>query len=224
MGLQSSGRSPSVGSGGASGKGPGFATQEVAGFRQGWPEWMRQLPRLSFPKESNKKYQLIDREKMKAELGSFDPAVIQRIEEDLDYMEHELMRLFRERDFEAKQQQNRYRLVQITYSLLATAATLIGSFQALSLGTNPNAVPALAFLETVVALATTYLATISGREPPLPRWLTNRRRAEDMRRECFRYLMDMPPYDTVAGYERRMLLSKRAADINRGVHPDKQSQ
>jgi hypothetical protein len=30
----------------------------------------------------------------------------------------------------------------------------------------------------------------------------------------------MSPYDSVDGAERRMMLSARAADINRGVFPD----
>ena len=50
--------------------------------------------------------------------------------------------------------------------------------------------------------------------------MSNRRRAEQLRREYFRFLTRMPPYDEVTGYRRRMLLSKRVADINRGMHPD----
>jgi hypothetical protein len=71
-----------------------------------------------------------------------------------------------------------------------------------------------------VALLATFLATISGRESPLPIWLNNRRRAEQLRREYFRYLMNLPPYDSIEGYQRQMAASRRAADINRGVFPE----
>jgi hypothetical protein len=65
-----------------------------------------------------------------------------------------------------------------------------------------------------------FLATISGRSAPLPNWLNNRRRAEHLRREYFRFLMHLPPYDEPVVYKRQELLSERAADINRGVNPD----
>jgi hypothetical protein len=199
---------------------PKFNTQETAGFRQNWPAWMKQLPRWSFPKEPNPNYQLIDRQKLREHLAKLDAESVKRIEEDLDFLDHELLRLFRDRDFQASQSQNMYRLYQIGFMLLAGGAALIGSLQALALNNSPDAVPIFSLLETIVALVTTYLATISGREPPLPLWLQNRRRAENLRREYFRYLMNMPPYDVLDGYKRRMTLSQRAADINRGVYPE----
>jgi heme exporter protein D len=149
---------------------------------------------------------------------------LKRLQEDIDFLDHELLRLFRQRDFEASLNQNRYRLFQIRFMLLAAIATVIGALQGLALGNNNALVPWLAFAETVVALVVTYQATISGRESPLPLWLQNRRRAEYLRREYFRYLMDLPPYDTVEGYERKLLLSTRAANINRGIYPDQQSE
>ncbi len=196
------------------------ATQGKAGFRKNLPEWIRQLPRLNFDAAPNSGFELINRAKLREALKNEDPDSLRKIEEDLDFLDHELMRLFRDRDFEASKQQNRYRLYQLGFMGLATLATLFGSLLAVALDKSPNLVPLLAFGETVVALFTTYLATISGREAPLPLWLSNRRRAEHMRREYFRYLMDLPPYDSVSGYSRRYLLSKRAADINRGVYPD----
>ncbi len=199
-------------------------TQEKADFRENWPEWMRQLPRSNFPAESNPNFQLIDREAIRRLLQEkqIAPEAIEKLEEDMDFLDHELMRLFRERDHEAKLQQNRYRLYQLGFMTLAAIATIIGSLQAVAMNGRADIVPLLALLETIIALLATYLATISGRETPLPRWLTGRRRAEYMRREYFRYLMNMPPYDVVQGYERRQLLSSRAANINRGVYPDKQ--
>lgn len=201
-----------------------FATQQRAGFRQGWPEWARQLPRTSFEKGPNPNYRLIKPEEMAQILAAADPESVKRLQDDIDFLDHELLRLFLQRDFEASLNQNRYRLTQVRFMLLAAVATVIGALQGLALGNNNQLVPWLAFAETVVALVVTYLATIAGREPPLPLWLQNRRRAEYLRREYFRYLMDLPPYDTVDGYERKLLLSTRAANINRGIYPDQQSE
>lgn len=209
---------------GAGGPAPSFATQQRAGFRQGWPEWARQLPRTSFEKEPNPNYQLIKPEEMAQILAAADPESLKRLQADIEFLDHELLRLFRQRDFDASTNQNRYRLIQVRFMLLAAVATVIGALQGLALGNQNQLVPWLAFAETVVALVVTYLATIAGREPPLPLWLQNRRRAEYLRREYFRYLMDLPPYDTVEGYERKLLLSTRAANINRGIYPDQQSE
>jgi hypothetical protein len=200
------------------------ATQEKPGFRQNFSSWMQQLPRLSFPNAPNADFELIDRDDLFNNiLKDADPAAKQRIAEDMDFLEHELLRLFRQRDYEASKQQNRYRLYQLSFMLLAALATLLGSLQGVSLNSAPNWVPLLALVETLIALFSTFIASISGREPPLPEWLANRRRAESLRREYFRYLMNTAPYDAVEGYERKLLLSTRAANINRGVFPDKQA-
>ncbi|MBZ0293446.1 MAG: DUF4231 domain-containing protein [Anaerolineae bacterium] len=198
------------------------ATQEKSGFREHWPVWMQQLPRLQFSTEPNPNFQLIDRKKLRAllEEKKADPEAIEKIQADLDFLDHELLRLFRERDHQAKYDQNRYRLYQILFMLLAAIATIIGSIQALLMNGQADLVPFFSLIETMIALGTTYLATISGREAPLPSWLNNRRRAESLRREYFRYLVNLPPYDVVEGYERRQLLSTRTANINRGAYPD----
>ena len=198
------------------------STQGETGFRQSRPAWFRDLPQFpNFnPPEPDQKYQLIEGKKLREVLKGFDEDVIKKIEEDIQFMDYELLRLFRERDHEAKLQQNRYRLFQIFFIGLAAIATMIGSIQALMLNNNPGIVPFFAFLETVVALMATFLATISGREAPLPIWLANRRRAEHLRREYFRFLVNLPPYDSQEGFQRRTLLSKRAADIADGIDPD----
>jgi len=192
-------------------------------LRRKMAAWIQELPTFNFPSELDPNFQLIDPAKLEAALQSADPAARQRVMEDLVFLEHEILRLFRERDHEAKNQQNRYRLYQLVYIFLAALAGMIGSIQAIALSHSPNALPFWAFLETVVALIVTYLATISGREPPMPLWLTNRRRAEQLRREYFRYLMNMPPYDDLEGYQRQTELSKRVANINRGVYPEEPS-
>ncbi len=148
-----------------------------------------------------------------------DPKIQAELRTDLQYMEHELLRLFRDRDHKAKLNQNRYRLYQILYIWLAALAGVFGAVQALSIDSNPGLVPFFAFLETVIAAFVAYLATVSGREPPMPQWLVNRRASEQLRREFFRYLAHLPPYDRLDGYRRKLTLSQRSADINRGVYP-----
>ena len=196
-------------------------TQGKVNARANWPTWARELPRLGDPQPATDDFQLISQTALNDELKNADPAAKQRIQDDIKFMEHELLRLFKEVDTQAKQNQNRYRLFQLGYITLAAGATLFGSLQALSLNTHRDWMPWLAFAETVIALCATYLATISGREPPMQRWLDNRRKAESMRREYFRYLLNLPPYDALPdGPERRRQLSRRAADINRGIFPD----
>lgn len=201
------------------------STQGKSGFRNNWPVWARELPQFPRfnPPEPDPNYQLIDSQKLREVLSGFDEEIVKKIEADIQFMDYELLRLFRERDHEAKLQQNRYRLFQIIFIGLAAVATMIGAIQALMLNNNPGVVPIFSFLETVVALLATFLATISGREAPLPIWLANRRRAEQLRREHFRFLVNLPPYDGQDGFQRRTLLSKRAADINRGIDPDERT-
>jgi len=197
-------------------------TQEKKGFRHGWAAWLKQMPQMTFP-PPDPNFVIIKPEQVDQILAGKDPKAIQQIKEDIAFLDKELVRLFRDRDYEAKYQQNRYRVIQIAYTSLATLATLIGSLLALVLNSSPNLVPWLAFAETVVALLTTYIATVSGREPPLPLWLENRRKAEHLRREYFRYLMNLEPYDDLDGYRRRQQLSERAANINRGFFPEIQA-
>ncbi len=148
-------------------------------------------------------------------------AAFQRVQDDIEFMKHNLLRLQRVRDHDAKKNQNNYRLYQILFLGLAAVAAALGSLQALSLSSGDRQQLAIfAFLETLVALAAVFLATISGREPPLPRWLDSRRKAEQLRREYFRFLLNMAPYEDNNDVKRRMSLSERAANINRGVYPD----
>ncbi len=196
-------------------------TQAPSRFgREHWPEWMQDLPQLKFrPETPDVISPLIDTDELDELLKDADPNAAARIREDVKFLEYEMLRLFRQRDHTAKKQQNRYRKYQIGYVALAALATLIGSCQAIALASSPESMPVWAFGETVVALVATFLATIGGREAPLPLWIVNRRRAEQLRREYFRYLTNLPPYDAVEGYRRSMLLSRRAAEINRGDIP-----
>ena len=190
-------------------------------FRRHLPVWLREMPRYGpfRPAAPDPDFSLLDPDLLEHVLRGVPEAVRQEIYEDVDFLEYELMRLFRERDHRAKVQQNRYRRQQINFLLLAILSTLIGSLQLITLANQPEQMPVFAFLETFVALLTAFLAAIGGREPPQEQWLLNRRRAEELRREYFRFLTRVPPYDEVNGYQRRMLLAQRAAEINRGLQP-----
>jgi Protein of unknown function (DUF4231) len=205
------------------GEGIGDATtQGTPNFRAGQPAWIQELPRWTFqPREADPKFQLIKPEDLDEILSkSSSEQAAARIRKDMDFLDSELLRLFRERDHLAKLQQNRYRLYQIWFLILAATAAMFGSFQALALAVNSRWMLVWSFMETLVALLSVFLATISGREPPLPIWLSSRRRAEQLRREYFRYLMNLAPYDVIKDdKERQLKLSENAANINRGDFP-----
>lgn len=193
-------------------------------WRDRLPAIIQQLPFWPFnyvPEEPDPNYQLINLNKLKA-FTTQDAGINQAlIEQDMQFLEYELMRLFRSRDHEAKKHQLKYQRFQIMYLTLAALAGLLGSLQALSFDSNPELMPWFSFGETLIALSATFLATISGRQSPLQRWLHNRQRAEALRREFFRYITRVPPYNSGPEYTQKMLLARRAADINRGVDPQK---
>jgi len=182
------------------------------------PAWLRQMPRLNFPPK-NDKFQLIGKDDLVLTLSDTEPAVSKRVMDDWALLSTELMPLFRQFDYEASLQQNRYRLYQISFIILAALATVLGSLQALALGNNPYYVPIFAFAETLIALVATFLATISGREPPFESWMRNRQRAEVLRRDYFRYLTRQAPYDRYESYQLHSLLRERMASINSGSLP-----
>ncbi len=203
---------------------PAPNTQAPKDGRERWSVWMKELPRWNFKPEKpelDPPTPLINEKDLEEILATADAETAQSIRADIQFLEYEVLRLFRKRDHSAAKQQNMYRFYQILFLILAAIATTLGSLQALSLNANDrNWLALFAFLETMVALASVYLATISGREPPLTLWMMNRRRAEQLRREYFRFLMDLEPYNGRNKIQRRLLLSERAAEINRGVFPD----
>jgi len=181
-------------------------TQQARNYRRYWPAWMKQMPYLRLPAPKDD-FSLIDRAEMRKVLGDTAPEVIRAIERDLDLLEADVSKLFSRRDAQAAQYQNRFRLYQVGYIILAMIATLLGSLMVLALNNEPRWVPVIGFGETVIALLATFLASLSGRgENPLSAWLDNRRRAENLRREFFRYLMKLPPYDALNGAARRTTL------------------
>jgi hypothetical protein len=198
-----------------------YTSMGASDFRQGLPEVFRQFP-IWNPKP-DPHYALIKPEELQAMLKQVDTATAAAIQKDYEYLDNELMPMFRDRDFRAKEEQNRYRKYQLYFMGLAASATFIGSLQVIVID-RANWVSFFAFLEMFVALLTTYVATVQGNESPLQRWLLHRRRAESLRREYFRYLANVEPYDTMTPAQRRRLLSNRAADINRGVYLDELEQ
>ncbi|MCB9455425.1 MAG: DUF4231 domain-containing protein [Anaerolineaceae bacterium] len=199
-----------------------FASMGRRSRRSRWPAWAQFLPLFNFPDSPNYNFSLILRDWIPEILqkhGLNNPQIQNSILEDLDFLDYELQRLFRERDFAAKRSQNDNRMAQVLFMFLAMIATLIGSLQALALTGNPEWMPYFAFAETLVALLTTYIATTRGRKDHGQSWYSNRARAEFLRREFFRYLMRIDPYSALSPVERRSLLSLRAAEINRGTFP-----
>lgn len=198
-------------------------TQERSDFRKGWPDWLRQMPRLRPFRPPDPKFGLIKEGELERffEEKEVSKKARESIKQDVNYMQEELLRLFRQRDYDAAVHQNRYRLFQLGYIILATLATVVGSIMALSLSSNPEIVPTLGFIETLIALLTTYLATISSSDPPFNHYMESRRKAEFLRREYYRYLCDLDPYSNIDdSAQREMLLSQRAARINKGYFPD----
>lgn len=195
-------------------------TQQKKPTRRWAPEWVKQLPYFKLP-ETEPDFALVDKDSMIRLLRKDDKtpdSAIRSVAEDLDFLNREMMPLFRELDLDAKTYQNAYRLTQCWYILLAMVATILGSFLALAINQQPPIwVPIIGFLETLVALLATFIASVSNREMAFNRWLTNRRCAEGLRREYFRYVMNLAPYDAIStGVDRRRTLSRRAADIYSG--------
>lgn len=190
-------------------------------IRAAMPIWIQELPIWGLP-PSSADYDLVTDAQLQAVLDEVhisDPQVRARLDEDLKLLRSDLLDLFRQNDREAVLQQYHYRRSQFFYILLAFAATVLGSLQAVVLNGQPELVPVLAFLETAIALLAAYVATVNNRNP-FDRWLKFRRRGEELRREYFRYLMNLPPYNQLSGYEREVKLSQRAASINRGEFPE----
>lgn len=186
--------------------------------------FLRDMPKRQIePPDPN--FQLLPPDKLKEVLAKAPPHVAKEIEEDVAYLNQELLRFFKDRDYEAKKQQNRYRSYQIMFILLALGASCLGAAQALVSGKADHLLPFVAFGETAIALIATFVSTISTFEPPMPRYIHNRRIAESLRQEYFRYLMRVEPYDQFGSNvaDRKMHLSRRAAEINQGKSPDVQS-
>jgi hypothetical protein len=182
------------------------------------PAFMRDLPYMRLP-PADDKFQLLPEEKLEKILAKAPPEMRQEIRDDMQLLQDELFRFFTRRDRLASVNQNRYRLFQILYILLALFATILGSAQALAI--NSKLLPWYAFAETAIALTATMLATISSFEPPFPKWVQSRRIAEFLRQEYFRYMMRAEPYDNFTDPAlRKMHLARRAAEINQGRNPD----
>ncbi|MBL8132186.1 MAG: DUF4231 domain-containing protein [Anaerolineae bacterium] len=191
----------------------------------GWI-WWKQRPRRDFPAEPDPTFTLVGDALIQELTAKFslDAEAIARIKTDIAHLEAELLRYFRETDHNAKKFQNGFRLYNWRLLMLATAATLVGSLQAISLSISPAMLLVLGALETIIALYTVYVVNARGRDASVEDWLKNRRMSEQLRREFFRYLMMLPPYNQdEKDFERKRKLSHRAAMIYADQIPDEPS-
>jgi hypothetical protein len=183
------------------------------------PEWLRRFPKLR-PDPIDTTFQLIPPDRLEKILGAVNPSAADRIRADVKFLEQPLLRLFRERDHEAYVHQNTHRLFQLSFIGLSVLATLIGSLLTLSLTGNATLAAVFGFIEAVIASVTAMLAALQGNRPPQALWLQNRLRAEYLRREYYRFLMNLEPYTSLEEVHRRRLLEMRAAEINKGTFPE----
>ncbi|MCA9915138.1 MAG: DUF4231 domain-containing protein [Anaerolineae bacterium] len=194
-------------------------------------KWLLEEFPLSSSGGPNENYKLIDPEeynrictrlKKRLDPGELEKAH-ERLEADLRDLNRELMPLFRELDLRAKVSQNQYRAFQIGFMFLAALTTFVGSLQLFVVGDpGNNGIAIIGLIETLLSLATVFLVNIQGNESPYSKWLTSRQRAEQLRREYFRYLADASPYnEQFAIPKRRLLMARRATSINEGKDPDR---
>lgn len=197
-------------------------------WRERVPISLRQVVNSVFPPKTDQNFQLIDPEKLREHLVKKGLATeenqeaIDTIIADMKWMDREIHELFLQRDAEASHHQSRYRRQQIIYMVLALLATIVGSLQALALDgvLNEGGVLYFSYFETLIALIATFVATIAADRPAFPEWMKNRNRSEKLRQEYYRYLLNGYPYTDLNDIDRRLLLSSRAAKINRGQEPD----
>ena len=197
--------------------------------RYRWPAWLKELPLPHIPTTPNPNFHLISEARLLQAIEltdnqEFQEQLCRRLTRDAAVLEVRLMPHFRERDHEAKLYQNRYRSYQIGFVLLAALATLLGGLQALELYHYRYVAAVVAFLETLVTLASIYLVTLNGREPILKNWLSSRRCAEQLRREYFRYLLRLPPYHNLRSSASQELIGIRTSAIFLGSNPEEPSQ
>jgi hypothetical protein len=179
--------------------------------------WAQELPRRSYP-PFDPTSTIIDRAELQNVLADIAPEVTQSIVDDLDFLEENLVPLFRSRHYEARRELNRYRFNQLIISVVALTMILMSVLQLVALISAIQFLLVAAFLTTLVALTLTFLTTLVSRsQSPVISWLTNQRRAEALRREYYRFVLDLPPYHNLRDLKRKKLLAVRAADIDQGI-------
>ncbi|MDZ4768305.1 MAG: SUMF1/EgtB/PvdO family nonheme iron enzyme [Chloroflexota bacterium] len=185
--------------------------------RSAWHELVRLLPKLRF-KQLNTNFQLIPKDDLTALMQTLRSEARRSISSDIDHLEHDLLPLFRQRDYAAAAAQNSFRLGQLGYAVLVIAIIAMGSLALWLVFVNPTLTRFTAPGALALTLSVLYLVTIMKREPAYPRYLDSRRKAEALRREYFRYLARLSPYSQERdAITRRYLLSERAANLNLGT-------
>ena len=158
-------------------------------------------------------------------LKGVDKSLADQVREDMQMLQPRLFKYFTELDRDALIAQNQYRRTQVGYIILAALATLLGALQGLAYSGDSNDLLAIfAFSETVVALLAVLLAQVGHSREALDTWITKRRSAEGLRREFFRFLMYLDPYDYKDEVERYELLNQRVSDLYGGQLADDPTQ
>ncbi|MBK8024700.1 MAG: DUF4231 domain-containing protein [Chloroflexi bacterium] len=188
------------------------------------PEWLRSLPYFRFASEPSPNFQLIDPQALARVLRDVRPDIADAIRKELAFMEPEILRLFRERDFFAKQKLNRYILFELVVVLLVIGLVVVGSLRLWTTLTGGALSALLGVVAVIIALIAIFVSTVRGREAAYPQYMMHRSRAEFLRREYFRYLLNLPPYTMDRGIEKMQTLALLAANLNRGADTRSEKQ
>jgi hypothetical protein len=94
--------------------------------------WAQELPRRSYP-PFDPTSTIIDRAELQNVLADIAPEVTQSIVDDLDFLEENLVPLFRSRHYEARRELNRYRFNQLIISVVALTMILMSVLQLVAL-------------------------------------------------------------------------------------------
>ena len=111
---------------------PAPITQGRMDFRKRLPVWIQEMPQFGKFRTRRARSELqASEERGSGERPERRPRDHSKrnLSTIMDFMDYELLRLFRQRDYTAKYNQNRYRRQQIYFLILAVAATLVGSLQ-----------------------------------------------------------------------------------------------
>lgn len=189
-------------------------SQGTAEYTDRTPQWVKLLPFLDESSiKIDQSFKLVDVRGLSDITGYHTHPAREVIEKDVKFLDEVVLQRFRQFDAEAKLYQNKYRRYQITYMLLAALATLLGSILALAFDKNSTVVYLAGFGETAIALITTYFATTVDTKDLLEKYLLKRQRAEALRREYFRYIANLVPYNTSSDAERQRILRSRVSSI-----------
>ncbi len=182
----------------------------------GWA-WLRDWPKRPGQIKPDQNYFMIDPAVLRAVLAGVDESTRKDIMADVDFADKEILETFRERDAEAKKQQNTYRILQLLVMSIAFLSTVLGGLQLLATtdAEHPALLTVLSATEGLVVLITVIIVfPFADRNTVMSSWVHNRQRAEALRQEYFRFVTHQEPYDLVPEFtDRQDLLGDRIAQI-----------